>query len=451
MALSSRYVFWSTAAFLFVGLLALLIIVAANLWLNERAQDNFDLAIEARDARAAAGDLRGAVWTAESSQRGFLLTGNEIYLAPYSTARLEAQRQIDALRRLLAPYPQAQNSVERLAELVQGKFAETDETITLKRSRLDDEAIAIVRTNRGKAMMDEASLYLTAIIQQADARLDASVDEQRLNAQLVRTVSALGALVIIVVVGGAAYLLYRYTGELRRAGDEVNAANAALETRVEERTADLVEARDRATLLLSEVNHRIANSLAMVSALVAMQSRAMTDEAAKKALAETQDRIFAVSLVHKRLYSGASVSGVTLDEYLSGLLEHLTTSMRSTAQGVTLVHSIEPIELATDASINLGVVVTEWVTNAFKYAYPGGSGQVRVTLRQLPGGDIELVVEDDGVGRVDGAPAAGTGLGTRIVSAMAQGMSATYSYEPLNPGTRARLVFSPSQRRTAGL
>ena len=81
-------------------------------------------------------------------------------------------------------------------------------------------------------------------------------------------------------------------------------------------------------MLLAEVNHRVANSLSLVASLVRLQANAVTDQAAKDALAETQARINAISLVHKRLYSSGDVRFVALDEYLSGLLEHLETSMR---------------------------------------------------------------------------------------------------------------------------
>jgi two-component sensor histidine kinase len=134
---------------------------------------------------------------------------------------------------------------------------------------------------------------------------------------------------------------------------------------------------------------------------------------------------------------------VTLDEYLTGLLDHLKTSMRGEGQSTTLSYELAPVRLPTDASINLGVVVTEWVTNAFKYAYPSGSaGEIRVRLRQLPEGKAELVVEDDGVGRVEGAPAKGTGLGSRIVMAMAQSLAGTVEYEQRSPGMLARVTFA---------
>jgi two-component sensor histidine kinase len=443
MPTSIRAVVGSTLVFLIIGFLALLAIVGMTFWLGERSQSYFDRAIEARDTRGAAVDLRNAVQTAESSQRGFMVAGNEIYLAPYDTAKTVAQRKLDALKQLLTVYPDAQGQLDRLQGLVAQKFDEMDQTITLKRSRHDDEALALFNTNKGKALMDQANVFITGIVAQADARLTAGVEEQRANAFWLRIVSAIGAGVIIIVVGATAFVLLRYTRELRAARDEVHGLNSALEQRVVERTADLTKARDRAHVLLSEVNHRVANSLALVSSLVSLQAKAIKDAGAKSALAETQDRIFAISLVHKRLYGSSGVRVVTLDEYLAGLLDHLKTSMRADGQSTTLTYDLAPVQLATDASINLGVVVTEWVTNAFKYAYPaGGSGEIRVRLRQLPEGKAELVVEDDGVGHAEGAPAKGTGLGSRIVTAMAQSLGGTIEYEQRSPGMLARVTFA---------
>ncbi len=133
---------------------------------------------------------------------------------------------------------------------------------------------------------------------------------------------------------------------------------------------------------------------------------------------------------------------VDLDEYLAAILDHLAKS--NEGRGAKLRYVIEPLKLATDVSINLGVVVTELVTNAFKYAYPDGKGEVRVKLSSLPDNLVELTVEDDGVGR-DASGTKGTGLGTRIVQTMASSMEATVDYLKRAPGTTARLIFPLKQ------
>ena len=138
--------------------------------------------IEARDTRSSAVELRNAVLAAESSQRGFIVTGNEIYLAPYdsakakrnasstrSSARSSATRDSEAMLR--AP-------LHRVAE----KIAEMDQTIALKNDRATTKRSRCSRTNRGKSLMDEANVFLSGIIQSADERLTAGVGEQRANA-----------------------------------------------------------------------------------------------------------------------------------------------------------------------------------------------------------------------------------------------------------------------------
>ncbi len=447
MPFSNRLVVGATFAFLVVGFLALASIVAANFWLNQRAASFYEQQIAARDARAAAVELRNDVQSAESAQRGYLLTNNEIYLAPYDVAKTGADRQLSRLRTLLASYPEAATPLEQLTDLVSQKFDELDQTVTLKRNGHDDQALALINTNKGKTLMDEANVFVAGLISQADDRLTAGAAEQQTNAFWLEIVSGVAGIVIVVVVGGAAFLLLSYTRELRHTRDQVGSLNAALEQRVIERTFDLTQARDRAEVLLREVNHRVANSLALISSLVSLQSKALGDQAAKRALSEMQERIFAVSLVHRRLYGATDARSVKLDDYLSGLLDHLKTSLRNEAQGIVISYEVEPIEVPTDAAVNLGVVVTEWVTNGFKYAYPDGSGDIRVRARRLPEGDVELTVADDGVGRAEGQPAKGTGLGSRIVTAMATSLGGKVEYRAAERGTTARLVFQPVPAR----
>ena len=442
MPISSRVVINLTIVLLTIGLLALVGIVATTVWLGEKAQIYAEDATSARNTRIAAVELRAALQSAESSQRGYLVGGNEIYLAPYDSAKTHAVSQLERLKSSLSALAQTARLMERLSQVVAEKIEDMDRTIALKRELHDAEALAVFGGNRGKALMDEANVFLSSIIRTTDERLTSGLAQQRLNAAWLRWVSLIGGVVIIVVVSGVILTIYRYTREVAQARDQVQALNATLEQRVKDRTLDLAQARDKAEVLLAEVNHRVANSLAMVSSLVSLQSRTMKGKVAQEALKETQARIDAIASVHKRLYSSGDARFVDFDEYLSSLLNNVETAMRDEGHGASLRYDLDALKLKPDISVNLGVIVTELVTNAFKYAYPDSSGEVRVRLRRLSASQAELVVEDDGIGRGAGAPPKGTGLGTRIVNAMARTIGADVEYVVRHPGCGARLAFA---------
>ena len=448
MPLSSSFVIRSSVGLLGAGLAVLLMIVGMTIWLGERAQSSFSRVADERSVRSIAVELRNAVQTAESSQRGFIATSNEIYLAPFGRAKAQTARQLQALERTRVTQD-TPALMTRLAAAVSRKIAEMDQSVALKASREDEEALALLRSNRGKALMDEIDVFLSGITRAADERLTSALEEQRANAALLRWVSIIGGLIILVVVGIVVITVHRYTVELARARDHVASMNATLEQRVAQRTEDLGRARERAETLLQEVNHRVANSLTMVAALVRLQAKGVTDQASRDALDETRARIEAISLVHKRLYSSGNVTTVALDEYLASLIEHLQASMLDEGHTASVRHDLAPLQMNTDASVNLGVVVAEWVTNAFKYAYADRKGEIRVKLKSRTDGRGELIVEDDGVGRGPQTAIRGTGLGTRIVATMASSMQAEVDYLARQPGTAARLVFPLGPKATA--
>ena len=205
------------------------------------------------------------------------------------------------------------------------------------------------------------------------------------------------------------------------AEDELRASNARLEA------------------LLAEVNHRVANSLQIVSAMVRMQASALTDASARNALEDTQRRITAIAQVHRRLYTGGEVESVDMQEYLAALVEELQGTWSSVVLPRTLTLAAEPIRLPTDRAVSLGVIVTELVSNACKYAYPAGSGEVRVRLHSDGADFFLLAVEDDGVGLSGEIAPGGTGIGTKLIRAMAQSLHSVVEYDVAHRGTRATL------------
>ena len=204
---------------------------------------------------------------------------------------------------------------------------------------------------------------------------------------------------------------------------------------------DIRDARERAEMLLGEVNHRVANSLAMVASLVGLQANAINNEEAKGALRETQARIQAIAGVQRHLYTSDDVRTVQLDEYLRSLAAELETTMRASGSATQISLNVAPLSLPTETAATLGVIVTELVTNALKYAYaPSFPGEVRIAM-STDNGEYALSVEDDGVGYDGTGAPQGTGLSSRLVKAMAAGLGGQLVYARREQGTRATLSF----------
>lgn len=226
----------------------------------------------------------------------------------------------------------------------------------------------------------------------------------------------------------------------------VEAVGAALERErlrqaKAEADAEVRAARDRAELLLKEVNHRVSNSLAMVAGFARLQASAVSDPSAKRALEEMQARIHAIAGVHRRLYTSHDVEAVELDAYLRTLVQELWTTARQSGPAHTIRFESPPITVATDKAVSLGIIVTELVTNALKYAYPqGASGEIRVRLEQH-GPTTRLIVEDDGVGYSGKGEVKGSGLGMRVVSAMASNLKSKIAIDQGGRGARVTLDF----------
>jgi two-component sensor histidine kinase len=196
--------------------------------------------------------------------------------------------------------------------------------------------------------------------------------------------------------------------------------------------------RDR-ELLLKEIHHRIKNSLLLTSSLIYLQARQFKDPAVRGAFEATQRRLSSIGLVHDALYSGDDLSEVDLAVYVDKLVHESAAAYGAEARHVAIKVEVEPVTLAADQVTPVGLILTEVLTNAFKYAFRDGkAGTLTVRGRSL-GSDVEIVVEDNGPGFVAGE-AAVSGLGTQLIRSLSEQIGGDYGFE-INEGSRFRLRF----------
>lgn len=210
--------------------------------------------------------------------------------------------------------------------------------------------------------------------------------------------------------------------------------NAELRTTLRENES-LIRQKE---FLLREVNHRVQNSLALVASFLRMQGRS-AEPAVRAQLEEAQNRLTAVSLVHRRLYQDDSSEIVDLSIYLAELMKELKSSLDG-GWNRLIQTDFAPILVSTDRAVSIGLLLNELIANAAKYAYAGQPGPVSVSLRQTRN-LLRLEVSDQGIG-TDGTTK-GTGFGMRMVEALVDRLEGELSTEDNSPGLSV-IVTAPT-------
>jgi signal transduction histidine kinase len=427
MPVTSTSFIRTTIVLLVVGFLAVLAIVASSILLAGRNDRHVDDLIDVLAIRRELFAVIALVQSAESGERGYLLTLDEAYLQPYSESVSRMEAEVKRLRELARSRPEYARRVDDLTAMINTKVEELELTIELVRDGRTDEALEVVRTDASEAVMESIRTSAEDILAATDATIALHTAEVRSGATLLIWFLAGGGLVILGVVGGSGWIAWRYTRSLEMARSEVMALNATLEARVRARTADVARANEEVQRFAYIVSHDLRSPLVnimgftselesnMESARVLLE-RVPPDEEENQ---QTQEARQALSADMPEAIEFIRSSTTKMDRLINAILKLSREGQRKLipeevrmrdlfeAAKDSVRHQLdetgaeleiqEPIpEIITDR-LSVEQIFGNLFDNAVKYLDRHRPGRIVVTGRHTPMG-TEFVVADNGRG-----------------------------------------------------
>jgi two-component sensor histidine kinase len=309
---------------------------------------------------------------------------------------------------------------------IEGKYAAALKDHILYQ-RYYDSGLAMEQTR----MLDEINQRYATGKKDQDIRLlqqQALVRQAQLQHQvLTRNVSLAGAFISCLIV----LLLYRQYQIKTRANAAIGRKNESLNKLVSEKE-----------WLLKEVHHRVKNNLQTIINLLELPADSLHADPLS-AIQASQNRIFATSLLHQKLYQGDDMSSVNMGVYIPELIHYLQEAFHTRRQ-IKFEARIEPIDLDISQAVPIGIIINEVVTNAIKHAFPSRpeNAAIRISLEMIAGDAALLQVSDNGLGVSAGLAQRKSGLGLRLVSALTADIDGVVEMVS-GPGTTVSVRFAP--------
>ncbi|WP_298746174.1 sensor histidine kinase [uncultured Brevundimonas sp.] len=204
---------------------------------------------------------------------------------------------------------------------------------------------------------------------------------------------------------------------------------------VERDLADLLEHTEellrQKQVLLQEMQHRVANSLQIIASILLIKARAVTSEETRLHLRDAHQRVLSVAEVQSHLHASGDLDQIEVGPYLTKLCASLAASMIGDSHPIVLRVEADHGLIGSDKAVSMGLIVTELVINAIKYAFPEPRADAVILVRfESAGEGWLLAVTDNGVGALEAAaPLVHGGLGTAIVEALVKQLDARMQVE----------------------
>jgi two-component sensor histidine kinase len=236
-------------------------------------------------------------------------------------------------------------------------------------------------------------------------------------------------IVLMILISGLLYSRYRIK---QRANIEIRNKNKELE--------QLLRDKD---WLVKEIHHRVKNNLQTIVSLLESQSVNLKSEALE-AVQDSRNRIYAMSLIHQKLYQTETNSSISMEAFFPDLIENLRESF-NVRQRIRFCQDIEPIVLDVSQAIPIGLILNEVVINSIKYAFPTDrvNNEVNIYMGRKSNGVIEFRVSDNGIGLSrDFETKAEKGLGIKLMRGLTEELHGFFCLDSFG-GTRIRITFNP--------
>jgi two-component sensor histidine kinase/CHASE3 domain sensor protein len=425
-----------------VALSFLLLLAAALLvfQISREAAGAEAAVVHTLSVKQASSDLLNMLSTAESGQRGFLITRDERLLAPLHALRRDLDEKLRELQGLVSDNPAQGARLEELTPMIIERLGAIQQTLSLTEAGRQSEAARVV-VERGAPLMEQVRRRFAQFQAAEDQLLLARQQHAAaISQQFLRAVTAMlvacGILAVFALIS-----VRRYLHAIQHSRARLAAYNQELEVRVRERTEELARTaevaereRMRAETLLTDVNHRVGNNLALVSSFLTMQQRVVKNPEAARALGAARARVQAIASAHRKLRLGADFASVKASDVLGAVLDDISAGLPP-GDLIKVEYSVEPVEISARDAVTLGVLTSELVINAVKHAFvPGTGGLIKVVLSIGTGAVPLLEVSDNGVGWHEKNTRETGGLGARIVEMVAKQYGSSPERFPVDPG-----------------
>jgi two-component sensor histidine kinase len=214
-----------------------------------------------------------------------------------------------------------------------------------------------------------------------------------------------------------------------------------LHQQVQNRTQELDSALEQKTVLLSEINHRVKNNLAVIHGLLTIQKERMDLPQCEGELEDSISRIKSMALIHNFLYDNEDLSAIDMHSYVMRLAQEIQSEYLDSNSSINFDMEVDPVTLSMDQAVPCGLVLNELLINAVRHAFKGQKGGL-ITLRvNRADQNVEIVVKDDGIGLGDEFnPDGKEGTGFTIINLLMRQLNADWEINRKG-GTEVRLRF----------